>query len=58
MMTLILFTKPFKTIYIRIMMTDAELKQMGFTRKEWDKLIEDETQYIDTWSKTVDKRKL
>ena len=58
MMILILFTKPFKTIYIRIMMTDTELKQMGFTRKEWDKLIEDETQYIDTWSKTVDKRKL
>ena len=57
-MILILFTKPFKTIYIRIMMTDTELKQMGFTRKEWDKLIEDETQYIDTWSKTVDKRKL
>ena len=57
-MILILFTKPFKTIYIRIMMTDTELKQMGFTRKEWDKLIEDETQYIDTWSKTVDKHKL
>ena len=40
------------------MMTDEELKQMGFTRKEWNKLIEEETQYIDTWSKTVDKSKL
>jgi hypothetical protein len=40
------------------MMTDIELEQMGFTREEWDKLVADEIEYIDNWSKTIDKSKI
>lgn len=39
-------------------MTDEELKEMGYTREEWDKLVIDEREYIDNWSKTVDRSKL
>ena len=39
-------------------MTDEELKEMGYTREEWDKLVADEREYIDNWSKTVDGSKL
>ena len=38
-------------------MTDKELQEMGFTRDEWNQMIE-ETQYIEDWAKTIDKSKI
>lgn len=40
------------------MMTDDELKEIGMTRKEWDKLVKLETEYTNEWAKQVDISKL
>jgi hypothetical protein len=34
-------------------MTDAELKEIGMTREEWDKMMEEEAQYIEDWANNV-----
>ena len=35
------------------MMTDEELKQMGFTREEWNSMLKEENQYIEDWARTI-----
>ena len=35
------------------MMTDEELKEIGMTREEWDKMMEEEAQYIEVWANNV-----
>ena len=35
------------------MMTDEELKEIGMTREEWDKMMEEEVQYIEDWANNV-----
>jgi hypothetical protein len=35
------------------MMTDEELKEIGMTREEWDKMMEEEAQYIEDWANNV-----
>jgi hypothetical protein len=40
------------------MMTDKELQEMGFTREEWNQMIEEETQYIEDWAKTINPNNL
>ncbi len=34
-------------------MTDEELKEIGMTREEWDKMMEEEAQYIEDWANNV-----
>ena len=40
------------------MMTDEELKQMGFTREEWNSMLEEENQYIEDWARTINPNDL
>jgi len=35
------------------MMTDEELKEIGMTREEWDRMMEEEAQYIEDWANNV-----
>lgn len=35
------------------MMTDEELKEIGMTREEWDRMMEEEVQYIEDWANNV-----
>lgn len=35
------------------MMTDEELKEIGMTREEWDKMMEEEAQYIEDWANNI-----
>jgi len=34
-------------------MDDKELEEIGMTREEWDKCLEEEEQYILEWSKLI-----
>jgi hypothetical protein len=34
-------------------MTDEELKEIGMTREEWDRMMEEEAQYIEDWANNV-----
>ncbi len=34
-------------------MTDEELKEIGMTREEWNKMMEEEAQYIEDWANNV-----
>ena len=40
------------------MMTDKELQEMGFTRDEWNRMIEEETQYIEDWASNINPNNL
>jgi hypothetical protein len=40
------------------MMSDKELQEMGFTREEWNKMLEEENQYIEDWAKTINPNDL
>ena len=35
------------------MMTDEELKEIGMTREEWDRMMGEEAQYIEDWANNV-----
>ena len=39
-------------------MTDKELQEMGFTREEWNQMIEEETQYIEDWASNINPNNL
>jgi hypothetical protein len=40
------------------MMTDEELEEIGMTREEWDRSIEEEEAYIQSWAENIDPDKL
>lgn len=40
------------------MMTDEELKQMGFTREEWNRMIDEENNYIQDWARKINPNDL
>ena len=40
------------------MMTGEELEEIGMTREEWDRSIEEEEAYIQSWAARIDPNKL
>ena len=40
------------------MMTDEELEEIGMTREEWDRSIEEEEAYTTSWAENIDPSKL
>ena len=40
------------------MMTDEELEEIGMTREEWDRSIEEEEAYIQSCAENIDPSKL
>ena len=43
-------------IRIFTIMDDKELEEIGMTREEWDKCLEEEEQYILEWSKLISSK--
>ena len=40
------------------MMTDEELEEIGMAREEWDRSLEEEEAYIQSWAENIDPSKL
>jgi len=40
------------------MMTDEELEAIGMTREEWDRSLEEEEAYVQSWARTIGPDKL
>lgn len=39
-------------------MTDTELKEIGISRVDWDRMIEEEIRYVENWASKIDPSKL
>jgi hypothetical protein len=40
------------------MMTDEELEEIGMTREEWDRSLEEEDAYTTSWATRINPNKL